>query len=239
MALDGIEAIKFKIMAEEKTNIINQENYAKLRQKALDQKTKFEQILRDFAARNQEKIQKDPKFRSDFNKMCLQIGVDPLQSRGGFWSQFLRIGDFYQELSIKTIEISSRLKHENGGMIPLDKLIAAIQKTYSHPPKISSSDIKQAIKGLNQLGQGYAVTKNGKKEYFIVDMIVDDDRSLIIDKANDNGIITLDSLQSLGFSEQRLNQAISSLYKRGIIWKDIDLSGKIQYFVFSLFKDFQ
>ena len=32
--------------------------------------------------------------------MCASIGVDPLASNKGFWSNMLDIGDFYYELGI-------------------------------------------------------------------------------------------------------------------------------------------
>ena len=34
--------------------------------------------------------------------MCASIGVDPLASNKGFWSNMLDIGDFYYELGIAT-----------------------------------------------------------------------------------------------------------------------------------------
>ena len=41
---------------------------------------------------------RDPEFRRRFQEMCAQIGVDPLASGKGFWSNMLDIGDFYYEL---------------------------------------------------------------------------------------------------------------------------------------------
>ena len=34
----------------------------------------------------------------DLQEMCASIGVDPLASNKGFWSNMLDIGDFYYEL---------------------------------------------------------------------------------------------------------------------------------------------
>ena len=36
----------------------------------------------------------------DIKEMCASIGVDPLASGKGFWSNMLDIGDFYYELGI-------------------------------------------------------------------------------------------------------------------------------------------
>ena len=48
-------------------------------------------------------IRRDPEFRRRFQEMCAQIGVDPLASGKGFWSNMLDIGDFYYELGRKEI----------------------------------------------------------------------------------------------------------------------------------------
>ncbi len=37
--------------------------------------------------------------------MCSKIGVDPLASNKGFWSELLDVGDFYYELGVQIIEI--------------------------------------------------------------------------------------------------------------------------------------
>ena len=33
--------------------------------------------------------------------MCASIGVDPLASSKGFWSEMLGVGDFYYELGVQ------------------------------------------------------------------------------------------------------------------------------------------
>ena len=37
--------------------------------------------------------------------MCASIGVDPLASGKGFWSNMLDIGDFYYELGVQIVEV--------------------------------------------------------------------------------------------------------------------------------------
>ncbi len=37
--------------------------------------------------------------------MCASIGVDPLASGKGFWSNMLEIGDFYYELAVQIVEV--------------------------------------------------------------------------------------------------------------------------------------
>ena len=41
--------------------------------------------------------------------MCASIGVDPLASGKGFWSNMLEIGDFYYELAVQIVEVGTYL----------------------------------------------------------------------------------------------------------------------------------
>ena len=43
--------------------------------------------------------------------MCASIGVDPLASGKGFWSNMLEIGDFYYELAVQIVEV--RIEEKN------------------------------------------------------------------------------------------------------------------------------
>lgn len=43
-------------------------------------------------------IKKNAEFRGHFQQMCATIGVDPLASSKGFWSEMLGVGDYYYEL---------------------------------------------------------------------------------------------------------------------------------------------
>lgn len=57
-----------------------------------------------------------------FNEMCQKIGVDPLASKRGFWSQLLGVGDFYYELGVQIVEVCLRTRSSNGGLIDIDEL---------------------------------------------------------------------------------------------------------------------
>lgn len=61
--------------------------------------------LQDFAQRYKQDIKKDPEFRKHFQIMCSKIGVDPLVSNKGFWSEMLSFGEFYYELAVQIIEV--------------------------------------------------------------------------------------------------------------------------------------
>eukprot|EP00730_Choanoeca_flexa_P000718 TRINITY_DN10311_c0_g1_i3.p1 TRINITY_DN10311_c0_g1~~TRINITY_DN10311_c0_g1_i3.p1 ORF type:complete len:153 (+),score=11.62 TRINITY_DN10311_c0_g1_i3:120-578(+) len=82
------------------------ERMAEVGQKLLDDEMKqlsslmgqFRDQLESFAAKHKKAIQKNPEFRNNFQQMCTHIGVDPLASNKGFWSDKLGIGDFYYEV---------------------------------------------------------------------------------------------------------------------------------------------
>lgn len=235
---DGLIALHGRKAIQDGKKAISAKNFQALHEQALQQKAVFENALKEFAAKNSKKIKEDPVFRAQFNEMCLTLNVDPLQSRNGFWTKILKIGNFYHELAIKTIEVSFRLKHTSGGMIPIQKIIELVTKTYANKISITSSDIKTAINGLDEIGEGYAVKKINKKEYFIMDMAISDDPQSIIEKANDEGIITKKDLDSLHWDQDRLKKSIDTLHKRGIIWIDRVSPTEIRYYVFSMFKGF-
>lgn len=57
----------------------------------------FKESVEKFAVEHAADIRKDPHYRSQFQKMCTQIGVDPLATNKSYWTKFLGIGDFYYE----------------------------------------------------------------------------------------------------------------------------------------------
>lgn len=65
----------------------------------------FKTNLEQFAVKYKNNIKKDPEFRKMFQMMCARIGVDPLASKKGFWSELLDFGDFYYELAVQIIEV--------------------------------------------------------------------------------------------------------------------------------------
>ncbi len=58
----------------------------------------FQKNLEEFASKHKDKINKNPEFRAQFQKLCSTIGVDPLASNKTFWTQALGVGDFYYEV---------------------------------------------------------------------------------------------------------------------------------------------
>lgn len=108
-----------------------QEKYSKIGKSMEDTKIsfvkdlmgKFQSSLTEFAMKHRNRINSDPEFRQQFHKMCLSVGVDPLASSKGFWSDILGVGDFYFDLGVKIIEITVQTRTMNGGIIEISTVI--------------------------------------------------------------------------------------------------------------------
>ncbi|KAF9130662.1 ESCRT-II subunit protein snf8 [Mortierella sp. 14UC] len=82
----------------------------------------FKSNLENFARNHRKDIQKDPVFRMHFQKMCGNIGVDPLASSKGVWGELLGVGDFYYELGIQIIDVCLSTRTLNGGLMELSEV---------------------------------------------------------------------------------------------------------------------
>lgn len=83
-------------------------------------------------------MRKDPVFRAQFHTMCANVGVDPLASNKGMWTQLLGFGDFYYELGVQIVEACLSTRPYNGGLMDLDSLRSFIT-VRSAPPGLPVS----------------------------------------------------------------------------------------------------
>lgn len=125
----------------------------------------FHEKLEEFAKKHNTEIRSDPVFRHQFQIMCTQIGVDPLASSKGFWSELLGVGDFYYELAIQiiTICIASREKYGNGGLLDMETLQKRLEKL--RKIQIDQDDIIRAVKSIQVLGNGYKIIQLGQNQF--------------------------------------------------------------------------
>lgn len=239
-ALGGLAGIHNMRNAEANKREFGQKLYQQQIEAAEAQLHTFQTRLEEFARTYKKQIKEDPKFRNDFNEMCMQIGVDPLQSRNGFWSKLLGVGDFYHELSIKVIDVCLPLKERNGGMVPIEEVLEGVRKTYGKEkvPKISPSDIETALKNLKSIGEGYEVIKIGKKLFVkTVSFDMDKDLAEVLDLAKDTGYIV--DMGSLKWTKERFDNAIQKLLQEGFVWVDQVKGQPPRYYVCALFPGFK
>jgi ESCRT-II complex subunit VPS22 len=124
----------------------------------------FKANLQTFAMKYKSQIKKDPEFRRRFQVMCSKIGVDPLASQKGFWSEVLGMGDFYYELAVQIIEVCILTRSKNGGLIAIQDLLVLLDaKRGPLMQKIAEDDVKRSVKKLKVLGEGFQVIELGAK----------------------------------------------------------------------------
>lgn len=140
----------------------------------------FSSALRSFAKTHRNEILKNPEFRGEFQRMCANIGVDPLGGAGpsrvsgnsgkiaGIWNDLLGLGDFNYELGVQIVDVCISTREINGGVIEMDELIRRIKKLRAGRSRgqssvkeegtpISEEDVVRSIKTLSPLGSGYQV----------------------------------------------------------------------------------
>jgi ESCRT-II complex subunit VPS22 len=192
---------------------------------AQEQMAVFQRKLETFAREHKDKIRRDPEFRSEFNRMCLTLDVDPLQSKNGFWSKHLGFGSFYHELSIKIIRVCVGLKRQYGALVPIEHVISAIHRLSKDGPKITENDIEMALKTLKSIGQGYAVVPQNKKKFVqTVSFELDELEMALLDLAKDTGFFTVADQGRIRISgtlnEETIGRARQKLLDEGLIWVD-------------------
>ncbi|CAG8789098.1 10634_t:CDS:10, partial [Dentiscutata erythropus] len=193
----------------------------------------FKTNLEEFARKYRKDIRKNPMFRAHFQKMCSNIGVDPLASNKGFWAEFLGVGDFYYELGVQIIEICLSTRGRNGGLIELDELKRQLVKMRggnsnngiggsNSSQEISDDDVIRSIKTLKPLGNGFEILQIGdRKMVRSIPRELNIDQSEILALAQAKGYITKDMIESeLGWGIERINDVIDTLLADGLCWID-------------------
>ncbi|XP_059818382.1 vacuolar-sorting protein SNF8 [Mobula hypostoma] len=200
----------------------------------------FKTHLEEFASKHKQEIRKSSQFRVQFQDMCATIGVDPLASGKGFWSEMLGVGDFYYELGVQIIEVCLALKHRNGGLITLDELHQRVLKGRGKfAQDVSQDDLIRAIKKLKSLGNGFTIIPVGGR--YLVQSVpaeLNMDHTVVLQIAERNGYVTVSEIKSsLKWETERANQVLEHLLKEGLAWIDKQAPGEPQYWLPALFSD--
>ncbi|CAH1788117.1 unnamed protein product [Owenia fusiformis] len=238
----GLGAIKNKNLAQAKYK----NKGAEIAENDFEQMSKqleaFKSNLEEFARNHKDDIRKNPEFRSQFQEMCASIGVDPLASGKGFWSEMLGVGDFYYELGVQIIEVCMATNHRNGGLMTLDDLRETLIRSSGRSRQdVSSDDLLRAIKKLKVLGNGFSVIPMGPGRYMVqsVPGELSMDHTTVIQQAEKTGFVTMKMLkENLKWEDERSHMALDYLLKEGQAWVDNqDKSGMTLYWLPGLFSD--
>ena len=171
--------------------------------------------------------------------MCAAIGVDPLASGKGFWSEMLGVGDFYYELGVQIVEVCMATNHRNGGLMSLEELrsrLVAASGRNRHD--VSTNDLLMAIRKLKVLGNGFCLIPVGKGRYLVqaVPLELTMDHTTVLQQAEGRGYVTAVGLkQDVGWEDERVNRTLDYLVKEGLSWVDDQANGERQFWFPGLF----
>jgi ESCRT-II complex subunit VPS22 len=206
------------------------------------QMEKFKTNLEQFAFKYKDEIKKDSNFRRQFQDMCATIGVDPLASSKGFWSDILGVGDFYYELAVQIIEICTSMEERTGGLIYLDQVTDKIRRTRSKfGNEVNEDDCKRAIKKLHIFGAAFTLVSMSNGRYMIQSLPegMNVDHSEVLNIAEKNcGIVSYAlALTELKWDPVRIENILISMVKEGIVWIDVNKNQQKSYYFPSLFME--
>ncbi len=154
--------------------------------------------------------------------MCTGIGVDPLASNKGLWTQLLGVGDFYYELAVQIIEICLITRPLNGGLISLSDLTQRV-RVRRKLDQITKDDIKTAMGKVHLLGAGFSLLKSGRTTLVVsVPLELSSDHSTILEVAQDRAshVSISQLLTQLKWEEQRVKIALDLMMQGGMVWVD-------------------
>mmetsp|Transcript_11680 Transcript_11680/g.21901 ORF Transcript_11680/g.21901 Transcript_11680/m.21901 type:complete len:160 (-) Transcript_11680:14-493(-) len=140
------------------------------------------------------------------------------------WSELLGFGDFYYELGVQAVEACMAHRPVNGGLMEINELVEQVNKRRGKKVQaVSKDDVAQAIKKLNKLGSGFQMIQVGNKT--IVQSVpgeLNRDHNQILSHAESQGgwLRSKDVEEKLGYSEDRVQQALQALLNEGQAWVD-------------------
>lgn len=236
----GIAALKRKQALRRKQEAKKNEIEATERTQVSKLLQHFRKNLERFALDHKKKINEDPEFRRHFQKMCANIGVDPLASNKGFWAELLGMNDFYYELGVQTIDICLATRGANGGLMKVSTLYSQLNRLRgSAAQRISCEDIEQSIRKLKVLGSGFDILRVGSNNMVVsVPVELNTDHTLVLTLGQKKGYVTRASIaEQLSWKSDRIDMVLQLLMKEGMAWIDTQAKdGLEQYWFPSLFK---
>ena len=180
---------------------------------------RFRASLEAFALKHKAEIRADPVFRAQFHKMCANVGVDPLASNKGFWTELLGFGDFYYELGVQVAEACLASKAQDGGLCELTRLMSLVLARRGRAAQpVSEDDLLRAIERLQCLGGGWKVlTVGGKKVIRSVPVEFSPDQAEVIRVAAEGARVVRAGDGDVSISAEKKATAQRRMYPVGCV----------------------
>ncbi|TPX45151.1 hypothetical protein SeLEV6574_g04055 [Synchytrium endobioticum] len=219
----GIAGLQRQAKEKEQFREVGQQIAAQQLAQMKSQLSVFKSNLEEFAKKYRKDINRDPVFRMHFQKMCANIGVDPLASNKGFWAEVFGFGDFYYELGVQIAEVCLTTRESNGGLIGLKELKRLVERMRgSNAQDIGEDDILRSIKNLKALGNGFEVLTIGTSRFISsLPRELNMDFTSVLTVAQHAGYATVESLtEELGWDRTRSQRVLDDMVKDGVCWVD-------------------
>lgn len=202
----------------------------------------FKQRLEQFATAHKDEIQRDASFRSQFHTMCASVGVDPLTSRKGIWSEILGVGDYYYALAIRIVQVCVTTRPINGGIISVPDLTRILERSGPSSASVSVDDVERAVTKLTALGNGFKILNAGGGTRFIqsVPTELSRDHTHVLAMCNEDGrgYVTKQSVQkNTGWTDDRVDATMDYLLQHEFAWLDA-YPAQHRYWIVGLLTDF-
>ncbi|KAF3916044.1 hypothetical protein ABW21_db0202757 [Orbilia brochopaga] len=196
----------------------------------------FQAALSSFAKQYAPEIRSNPRFRSEFARMCTTIGVDPLAASanrrdgGNMWAALLgsSVNDFYFELAVKCVEVCRDTRAQNGGLITVRDVRDIILRRDKAAGggggglDISEDDVVRAVECLKPLGSGFELVAIGKTQMIrSVPKELNKDQSKVLEVIQVLGFVTIPVLvDNLSWIAPRAQAVVDDLLAEAFLWVD-------------------
>lgn len=197
----------------------------------------FHSALVNFAAEHADSIKKNHDFREKFTKMCLLIGVDPLELLLFADSTTKKSDDFYMGLAVRAVEICQETRDINGGLISVKELHSRLQEAVTVPLQVSEDDVARSLGFLSNLGKDYETLRisDGLWVKFsgpVVSSAISNDQRKVYELCAFTGGYATHGLlrDNYGWEKVRAKTVIDDMIRSGLLWVDAQgADGQWQY----------
>ncbi|SCZ98266.1 BZ3500_MvSof-1268-A1-R1_Chr3-2g06259 [Microbotryum saponariae] len=131
----------------------------------------FTTALASFSTTHRARILSSPTFRSEFTRLCAELGLDPLGGgKKKLWDR-LGLGEWYVALGVQVVDVCLGLRDATGGLVSVEVVLRAVRKLRNggmddRTEQVTVGDLEKAIQVLGPLGCGYkVVSSNGVENH--------------------------------------------------------------------------
>jgi predicted transcriptional regulator len=202
---------RVELMMEELKGMLN--TVKELREKVEEFEKEYEDLIMEL-----------PEYQRKLDAIKAEVGLPTTEEfvikkkKPGLLEKITGKGKFYEELSMKILDIATKAAKETGGIISLADLILRVNKII-RDISISPMDVVKALKKLEEAGliSGVRKLKSGVKIVEVYPVELTKDQNEILSLASKKGWITLENVMvETKWSRERAMRALKSLEEAGI-----------------------